>query len=63
MRFDAILVADWSARSSPSPATPSPNAIWIAEIGAAGASETYHRTRHDAEAALTARLEHARAAG
>ena len=46
MRFDTILIVDWSARSAPSPAKPSADAIWIgvARDGAAGASE-YVRTR------------------
>lgn len=54
--FDTVLVVDWSAASSPSPARPSGDAIWI---GRAGATEgqSYHRTRAEAEAALAAMLD------
>ena len=63
--FDAILIADWSARSRPSPVEDSPDAIWIAEATrATGATSTaYHRTRAAAEAALVARIGQAVAAG
>ena len=49
MRFDTILIVDWSARSAPSPARPSADAIWIgvARDGVAGVSE-YVRTRAEA---------------
>ena len=42
MIFDRIAILDWSAASTPSPARPSADAIWI---GVAGAGESYHRTR------------------
>ena len=45
MKFDRIAIVDWSAASTPSPARPSPDAIWI---GVAGQAETYHRTRASA---------------
>jgi hypothetical protein len=51
--FDRVVIVDWSARSSPSPARPSADAIWI---GAAGAGEVYHRTRAAAEADLAGRI-------
>lgn len=51
--FDHVVIVDWSARSSPSPARPSPDAIWV---GAAGEDEVYHRTRASAEADLAARI-------
>ncbi len=50
MMFDHIAILDWSAASTPTPAKPSPDAIWI---GVAGQAETYHRTRADAVARLT----------
>lgn len=51
-RPDRILIADWSASASPSPARPSADAIWIGEAGAEGLTASYHRTRADAEARL-----------
>jgi molybdopterin molybdotransferase len=46
MRFDTILIVDWSAKSVPSPAAPSADAIWIgiSRDGEIRASE-YFRTR------------------
>ena len=46
MRYDTILIVDWSARSAPSPARPCADSIWIgvSRDGAEGASE-YVRTR------------------
>ncbi|WP_172327362.1 gephyrin-like molybdotransferase Glp [Mangrovicoccus sp. HB161399] len=63
MNFDTIAVIDWSGASSPSPAKPSKDAIWIgtARDGTVGAS--YHRTRHDATEALAALFEAEIAAG
>ena len=49
MMFDRIAILDWSAASTPTPARPSPDAIWI---GVAGAGESYHRTRAQAMARL-----------
>ncbi len=65
MRFDRIIVADWSASSAPSPARPSADAIWIgtAEAGGGAVSTSYHRTRAEAEAALHAAVEQALAEG
>lgn len=50
--FTHVAVVDWSAASSPSPARPSADAIWIGVQGPEGAAETYHRTRAAAETAL-----------
>ena len=50
--FTHIAVVDWSAASSPSPARPAADAIWIGVHGPDGAGQTYHRTRASAEAAL-----------
>lgn len=52
--FDRVVVADWSASGTPSPARPSADAIWIASVTLAGEEVTYHRTRTDAETALQA---------
>lgn len=51
--FDRVVIVDWSARSQPSPARPSADAIWVGE---AGAGEVYHRTRAAAEADLVGRI-------
>ena len=55
--FDTHVVVDWSARSSPSPARPTRDAIWlaVARHGAVEAPE-YIRTRHEAVGRLEALL-------
>lgn len=50
--FGHVVIVDWSARSSPSPARPSADAIWIGDAG----GEVYHRTRAGVESDLTARI-------
>ena len=49
--YDAYVVADWSARSTPSPERPSKDAIWIgvARNDCEEAETTYLRTRAAAE--------------
>jgi molybdopterin molybdotransferase len=48
--FDAFLMADWSARSQPAPARPSPDAIWLAWRARRQPTQlTYCRTRPEAE--------------
>ncbi|MEO0913061.1 MAG: precorrin-8X methylmutase, partial [Pseudomonadota bacterium] len=51
--FDIHVIVDWSARSAPSPARPTGDAIWyaVAEGGVVGAPE-YVRTRGEAVARL-----------
>ncbi|MBL3571312.1 molybdopterin guanine dinucleotide synthesis [Rhodovulum visakhapatnamense] len=50
---DTVIMADWSARSGPSPARPSADAIWIAVARRGWPTATaYFRTRATAEAAL-----------
>ncbi len=46
--FDVYIVVDWSARSTPSPARPCPDALWIGEWDrlAHTQRETYWRTRN-----------------
>ena len=51
--FHTIVVVDWSARSEPSPANPSADAIWIAVARGGAAECTYHRTRSAAMEVLT----------
>jgi hypothetical protein len=48
--FDRYWVLDWSARSRPSPAHPSSDAIWIADANRTGreVKTLYFRTRHQA---------------
>lgn len=48
-QFDHILIADWSARSTPSPARPSRDAIWWCLHGR---EPVYERTRQSCEARL-----------
>ncbi len=50
--FDTVMVVDWSASATPSPARPSPDAIWIGVARTGQTTTTYHRTRHAAEAFL-----------
>ncbi len=55
--FDTVIVVDWSASAAPSPARPSPDAIWIGVASARGEFTTYHRTRAAAECAVAAILD------
>ena len=57
LQFDRILIADWSAASTLSPARPSADAIWLGQIDASGAQSSYHRSRASAEAAITQAIE------
>jgi hypothetical protein len=50
--FDRILIADWSASSTLSPARPSPDAIWLGQTDLSGTQTSYHRSRASAEAAI-----------
>jgi molybdopterin-guanine dinucleotide biosynthesis protein B len=61
--FDKVIIADWSASSSPSPRKPSANAIWIGVAGDGSTDPSYHRTRADAEATLRTMLGGAKAVG
>ncbi len=50
--FDAYCLLDFSARSSPSPAKPCADALWLGCVSGAGkAAVSYHRTRAAAMAA------------
>lgn len=62
-QFDCVIVVDWSASGSPSPARPSADAIWIGLHGPDGAETQYHRTRAGAEQALVALIDQHRAQG
>jgi molybdopterin molybdotransferase len=61
--FDTIVVVEWSARSTPSPARPSPDAVWIATAGAGEGPPRYFRTRAAAMASLAEYLAEALATG
>ena len=62
--FQTVIIVDWSASASPSPAKPSADAIWIGVARDAGvAAASYHRTRADAAAALRNLLDSEAAAG
>jgi molybdopterin molybdotransferase len=47
--FDAVLVVDWSARTTPAPLAPSPDAIWHCLRTSEGEKVQYCRTRVEAE--------------
>ncbi|WP_324751728.1 gephyrin-like molybdotransferase Glp [Roseovarius sp. Pro17] len=61
--FDTVVIVDWSARSAPSPARPTADAIWIAVARGGAAECSYHRTRSAAMGALTALFDTELAAG
>ena len=57
MEIDTVIMVDWSARSAPSPAKPSKDAIFVAERSGTLGHVTYCRTRASATSHLTQRLE------
>jgi molybdopterin molybdotransferase len=52
-RFDTVIVADWSARSTPSPARPSKDAIFLGICRDGYVATLYQRTRSQAMRSLT----------
>jgi hypothetical protein len=56
LHFDRVIIVDWSGRSSRSPKRESKDAIWIGVCEAGHESQTYHRSRADAEASLCSAL-------
>ena len=62
-KIDTIIMVDWSARSKPSPAKRTKDAIYIAEVSPGQRFVTYCRTRAAATGHLTARFEAALAEG
>ena len=63
LRFDRVIVVDWSAANLPTSATNKANAIWVGCHDAEGGAEWHHRTRAAAEAQVTTLIETARADG
>jgi molybdopterin-guanine dinucleotide biosynthesis protein B len=63
LRFDSVIIADWSASNLPTSATNRANAIWIGCHDAEGAAEWHHRTRATAEAQIGTLIDTAVAAG
>src|SRR5215212_12192254 len=63
--FDAYVAVDWSAKSSPTPKDPSPDAVWFGERLAEDKSSQgfYAQTRWDCEDFLRTRLLEHRDAG
>lgn len=61
--FDTVVVVDWSARSQPSPARESADAIWIGVATGSDVTCHYLRTRAAAEAFLVQLFDEALAAG
>ena len=49
MRFDRVIVVDWSGRATRSPTRDSKDAIWIGTHSADHATQTYCRSRAEAE--------------
>ena len=52
MRFDRVIVVDWSAANLPTSATNRANSIWVGCHDAEGGIEWHHRTRAAAEAQI-----------
>ena len=63
MRFDRIIVADWSAANLPTSAVNRANAVWLGCHDAEGGAEWHHRTRASAEDQLNGLIETAVAQG
>lgn len=55
--FDRVIIADWSASGTRSPKRPSADAIWIGVTDATGTTTSYHRSRAEAEVAITTLLD------
>lgn len=62
-KIDTIIIVDWSARSKPSPAKRTKDAIFVAEVSKGHRVVTYCRTREAATAHLVARFDAALAEG
>jgi hypothetical protein len=63
LRFDRVIVVDWSAANLPTSQTLRSNAVWIGCHDAEGGIEWHHRTRATAEAQLVTLIETAQADG
>jgi hypothetical protein len=61
--IDTIIMVDWSARSVPSPAKRTKDAIYVAEVSPGQRFVTYCRTRAEATAHLAARFDAALSEG
>jgi molybdopterin-guanine dinucleotide biosynthesis protein B len=56
LRFDRVIVVDWSGRATRSPMQESKDAIWIGLCESDREVQTYHRSRAEAESFIAARL-------
>lgn len=63
MRFDRVIVVDWSAANLPTSPTNRANAVWVGCHDAEGGAEWHHRTRFAAEAQLLIMIDAARTDG
>ena len=63
MRFDRVIVVDWSAANLPTSPTRLSNSVWIGCHDAEGGAEWHHRTRAAAEAQLVTLIETSRGDG
>lgn len=59
MRFDRVIVADWSAANLPTSAINRSNAIWLGCHDGEGGAEWHHRTRASAEEQLSTLIDNA----
>jgi molybdopterin molybdotransferase len=63
LRFDRVIVVDWSAANLPTSATNRANSIWVGCHDAEGGIEWHHRTRAAAEAQIVTLITAAQAQG
>jgi molybdopterin-guanine dinucleotide biosynthesis protein B len=63
LRFDRVIVVDWSAANLPTSATNRANSIWVGCHDAEGGIEWHHRTRATAEAQIVTLITAAQAQG
>jgi len=63
LRFDRVIVVDWSAANLPTSPTRLSNSIWVGCHDAEGGIEWHHRTRAAAETQLETLIDTARACG
>lgn len=63
MRFDRVIIVDWSASNTPSPVRETADAIWIGVQDRTDGVAHYHRTRQSAEEFLRGQIAQTHAAG
>jgi hypothetical protein len=63
LRFDRVIVADWSAANLPTSLANRANAVWLGCHDGEGGAEWHHQTRASAEARINTLIDATRAAG